>query len=98
ETLSHCTNGNTPIIIYTARDLDKRQDAQLRKYAKRIVLKTDKSISRLLNETTLFLHWLKGAEQPSRIKEPEDTSTVKLDDVEGKRLLLVDDDIRNLYS
>lgn len=98
ETLSHCTNGNTPIIIYTARDLDKRQDAQLRKYAKRIVLKTDKSISRLLNETTLFLHWLKGVEQPAHMKEPEDTSTVKLTDVEGKRLLLVDDDIRNLYS
>ncbi|MEE2732843.1 MAG: response regulator [Pseudomonadota bacterium] len=98
ETLSHCTNGNTPIIIYTARDLDKRQDAQLRKFAKRIVLKTDKSISRLLNETTLFLHWLKGAEQPAHLKEPEDTSTVKLTDVDGKRLLLVDDDIRNLYS
>ena len=98
ETLSHCTNGNTPIIIYTARDLDKRQDAQLRKYAKRIVLKTDKSISRLLNETTLFLHWLKGVEQAAPLKEPEDTATVKLNDVEGKRLLLVDDDIRNLYS
>lgn len=98
ETLSQCTNGNTPIIIYTARDLDKRQDAQLRKYAKRIVLKTDKSISRLLNETTLFLHWLKGAEQPAHLKDAEDTSSVKLTDVEGKRLLLVDDDIRNLYS
>ncbi|RLU02754.1 MAG: response regulator [Ketobacter sp.] len=98
ETLSHCTNGNTPIIIYTARDLDKRQDAQLRKYAKRIVLKTDKSISRLLNETTLFLHWLKGSEQPAHLDEPEDTANVKLTDVEGKRLLLVDDDIRNLYS
>ncbi|HBO94814.1 MAG: two-component system sensor histidine kinase/response regulator [Pseudomonadales bacterium] len=98
ETLSHCTNGNTPIIIYTARDLDKRQDAQLRKYAKRIVLKTDKSISRLLNETTLFLHWLQGSDKPSHGNEPEDPSTVNLIDVEGKRLLLVDDDIRNLYS
>lgn len=98
ETLSHCTNGNTPIIIYTARDLDKHQDAQLRKYAKRIVLKTDKSISRLLNETTLFLHWLQGAEKPVNKNEPEDTSSVSLDEVAGKRLLLVDDDIRNLYS
>lgn len=98
ETLSQCTNGNTPIIIYTARDLDKRQDSLLRKFAKRIVLKTDKSISRLLNETTLFLHWLQGAEKKIEVSEPEDTSQVELREVEGKRLLLVDDDIRNLYS
>lgn len=98
ETLSHCTNGNTPIIIYTARDLDKRQDTQLRKYARRIVLKTDKSISRLMNETTLFLHWLQGSDQSYKSDESTNTSEVQLEEIEGKKLLLVDDDIRNLYS
>ncbi|AUM14507.1 hypothetical protein Kalk_19660 [Ketobacter alkanivorans] len=98
ETLSNCTNGNTPIIIYTARDLDKRQDTLLRKYAKRIVLKTDKSIARLLNETTLFLHWLQGVDQTRKTTGSTDTESVQLGGVEGKRLLLVDDDIRNLYS
>jgi CheY-like chemotaxis protein len=98
ETLSHCTNANTPIIIYTARDLDKRQDAQLRKYARRIVLKTDKSISRLLNETTLFLHWLQGANQTTEAAVSSTTDSVQLHEMEDKKLLLVDDDIRNLYS
>jgi len=98
ETLSQCTNGNVPIIIYTARDLDKRQDSQLRKYARRIVLKTDKSIARLLNETTLFLHWLQGSDPNMKPGGKEDPESVKINEVEGRKLLLVDDDIRNLYS
>jgi CheY-like chemotaxis protein/putative methionine-R-sulfoxide reductase with GAF domain len=98
ETLSQCTNGNVPIIIYTARDLDKKQDALLRKHAKRIVLKTDKSISRLLNETTLFLHWLQGSDKVTVKDVPVELANVELDASDGKKLLLVDDDIRNLYS
>lgn len=85
----------THIIIYTAKDISKKQDAHLRRYADRIVLKTDKSINRLLNETSLFLHWLKGDDK-HHSKEP----TLIADDgmAKGKHILLVDDDIRNLYS
>ncbi|MCG8315325.1 MAG: response regulator [Pseudomonadales bacterium] len=84
----------THIIIYTARDLTKKQDAQLRRYADRIVLKTDQSIHRLLNETSLFLHWLKDDKQA-----PEPLTHLTGDPLEeDKHILLVDDDIRNLYS
>lgn len=99
KSLSNATSGEVPIIIYTARDLDKKQDAELRKYARRIVLKTEQSISRLLSETTLFLHWLQGQEQSSLEPEPmQEYEQADLDAHKGKRLLLVDDDIRNLYS
>src|SRR5690606_2804590 len=60
EELGRNKDANTRIIIYTAQDLSKKQDAQLRRFADRVVLKTDQSIGRLLNETTLFLHWVKG--------------------------------------
>ncbi|RLP56203.1 MAG: response regulator [Ketobacter sp.] len=98
KALGEATLGNTPIIIYTARDLNKKQDADLRKYAKRIVLKTDKSISRLINETTLFLHWVNESDKTPNTKEWVDTSPSDGLNFVGKRLLLVDDDIRNLYS
>ncbi|MAR91283.1 MAG: two-component system sensor histidine kinase/response regulator [Pseudomonadales bacterium] len=98
QQLSTATGGAVPMIIYTARELDKKQDAQLRKYAKRIVLKTDKSIARLMNETTLFLHWLQGSDNSKPTTEAPIPDNVELVGVEGRRLLLVDDDIRNLYS
>lgn len=99
KSLHDATSAEVPIIVYTARDIDKKQDAELRKYARRIVLKTDQSISRLLSETTLFLHWLQDKDE--KIPKPEEMKTYEqadLDAHQGKRLLLVDDDIRNLYS
>lgn len=85
----------TPIIVYTARDLTKKQDADLRRHATRIVLKTDRSINRLMNETTLFLHWLQGNDAN---KLPVSPPLHEKTDAAGQRILVVDDDIRNLYS
>ncbi len=95
EKMGKLKDASTHIIIYTARDISKKQDAELRRYADRIVLKTDKSIHRLLSETSLFLHWLKGDD-----KQPVNTLTTLPEELltSGKHVLLVDDDIRNLYS
>jgi CheY-like chemotaxis protein len=95
ETIGKQKDELTHIIIYTARDISKKQDADLRRYADRIVLKTDQSITRLLNETTLFLHWLQrdGAEPAAAV-----AAQTQPDLQAGRHILLVDDDIRNLYS
>lgn len=95
ETIGKQKDELTHIIIYTARDISKKQDADLRRYADRIVLKTDQSITRLLNEATLFLHWLQrnGAES-----SPPPAAQVPPELQAGRQILLVDDDIRNLYS
>ena len=95
ETIGKQKDELTHIIIYTARDISKKQDADLRRYADRIVLKTDKSITRLLNETSLFLHWLKGDDKQQTREKPAAADEPL---AAGKRILLVDDDIRNLYS
>ena len=46
----------TPIVIYTARDLNRKEVARLRRVAKTIVIKDARSPERLLDETALFLH------------------------------------------
>lgn len=87
---------NVPVIIYTARDLTREQEARLRKYADRIILKTDQSADRLLSEASLFLHWVESKE-PGKSR-PADASTHRDDIFTGCKVLLVDDDMRNIYA
>lgn len=86
-----------PIIIYTGKDLTHEEEYRLQKYASSIIVKGVKSQERLLDETALFLH-----------RVIEDLPTVKkkmistLYDGEtifkGKKVLLVDDDMRNVFA
>jgi CheY-like chemotaxis protein len=87
---------NIPVIVYTARDLTREQESRLRKYADRIILKTDQSADRLLSEASLFLHWVDSKEQ----SKPRAAETgIHRDDVfTGCKVLLVDDDMRNIYA
>ncbi|GLI09734.1 hypothetical protein YDYSG_57660 [Paenibacillus tyrfis] len=86
-----------PIVIYTGKTLDKKEQLRLKKYAESIIIKDVKSPERLLDETSLFLH---------RVEEnlPEEKQQVlqKLHSIEtvfkGKKVLLVDDDIRNVFA
>jgi CheY-like chemotaxis protein len=86
-----------PIIVYTGRDLKKDETTRLGRLADTVVLKTANSRERLLDETTLFLHRVES-------KLPKDKQTLirklhKTDEIlQGKKILLVDDDIRNIYS
>jgi CheY-like chemotaxis protein/HAMP domain-containing protein len=88
-----------PVIVYTARDLTREQEARLRKYADRIILKTDQSAERLLSEASLFLHWVESANGSLNAKgRPSEISGHRDDVFSGKRVLLVDDDMRNIYA
>ncbi len=88
---------NLPIIVYTGKELSRDEENKLHKYADRIILKTEQSSERLLNEASLFLHWLE-----SNIPDDEKPSQTSLEHraevFEGKKLLLVDDDMRNIYA
>jgi CheY-like chemotaxis protein len=86
-----------PVIVYTGKELSREEEAHLRKYADRIILKTDRSSERLLNEASLFLHWLESTLPSNKRKNPE--LVEHRDDIfEGKKVLLVDDDMRNIYA
>lgn len=85
-----------PVIIYTAQDLTREQEARLRKYADRIILKTDHSQQRLLSEASLFLHWL-DHRQPAVLDNK--VSQLHRDNIFSDcHVLLVDDDMRNIYA
>jgi CheY-like chemotaxis protein len=85
------------VVIYTGKDLTRDEEARLRKYADRIILKTERSHERLLNEASLFLHWLESTLPAHRRGNPE--LIEHRDDIfEDKKLLLVDDDMRNIYA
>lgn len=86
-----------PIIIYTGKDLSKEENAKLMKFANTVVLKTVNSHERLLDETMLFLHRLESnlpKEKQNIIRKLHKTDEI----LKNKTILVVDDDIRNIYS
>ncbi|WP_020618827.1 response regulator [Paenibacillus daejeonensis] len=86
-----------PVIVYTGRELDKKEELRLKRYAGTIIVKDVKSPERLLDETTLFLHRVEA-------DMPEDKRNMlrKLHNIEsifeGRNILIVDDDVRNVFA
>ncbi|HEY8936761.1 MAG TPA: response regulator [Cyclobacteriaceae bacterium] len=86
-----------PIIVYTGRDLKKEDIARLDKLASTVILKTADSKERLLDETMLLLHRVESKlpkEKQSIIRKLHGADEV----LRNRKILLVDDDIRNIYS
>ncbi len=88
---------STPVIVYTGKDLSKSEATRLHKLSDAVVLKTVNSHDRLLDETMLFLHRVESKlprEKQMMIRKLHRTDEV----LRGKKVLVVDDDIRNIYS
>lgn len=86
-----------PVIVYTGRDLTADHEQQLRRYSSSIIIKGAKSPERLLDEVSLFLHQVVAdmpAEQQRMIRKARNRDAV----LEGRRILVVEDDVRNVYS
>jgi CheY-like chemotaxis protein/HAMP domain-containing protein len=90
-------NHDLPIIIYTGKELSPDDETKIKKYAETIIVKDVKSPERLLDETALFLHRIEAKlpEQKRKMLEHlHDADSV----VAGKNILVVDDDVRNIFS
>jgi CheY-like chemotaxis protein len=89
------THRRLPIIIYTAKDLPREEQARLRKLAESIVIKDVRSPERLVDETALLLH-----RNAARLPERQRRMLEHLHEgvLEGKKALIVDDDIRNIFA
>ncbi|MES2566291.1 MAG: response regulator [Bacteroidota bacterium] len=86
-----------PIIIYTGRELTKKENEELQKLASSVIIKGVKSEERLLDETALFLHRTIRNLPPAKqqmINNLYDKEVV----FQSKRILLVDDDLRNVFA
>ncbi|MFP5394453.1 MAG: response regulator, partial [Gammaproteobacteria bacterium] len=86
-----------PIIVYTGKELTRREETRLKKYAETIIVKDVKSPERLLDETALFLHRVEAKlpEQKRRMLERLHNADAVF---AGKKVLVVDDDVRNIFS
>ena len=95
ELMEHLATGPEampPVVVYSGRDLDPQEQQKLRRYADAIVLKGARSSERLLQEVGPFLQDIpKAAAAPAA-----DASLPAA--LAGHRILLVDDDMRNLFA
>lgn len=86
-----------PVIIYTGRDLSSAEEERLRRFSNSIIIKSARSPERLLSEVTLFLHSVEAELPPARQKMLRELRN-REDTLDGARILLVDDDVRNIFA
>ena len=86
-----------PVIIHSGRELTREEEKKLRHFAESIIVKGALSPERLLNEVSLFLHLVESNLHPSKQRMIR-ASTDKEAMLEGQKILLVDDDMRNVFS
>jgi HAMP domain-containing protein/CheY-like chemotaxis protein len=93
------TNGrsNIPIIIYTGKELTRKEERHLKQVATSIIIKEADSPERLLAETALFLHRVEA-----NLPEPKRRMIEQLNRKDpmlaGRKVLVVDDDVRNIFA
>jgi CheY-like chemotaxis protein/signal transduction histidine kinase/CHASE3 domain sensor protein len=87
-----------PVIVNTAMELDKTSVSRLMKYANAMVVKTNKSSDRLIDEVNLFLNKISNAPVAGSYAAKAAATTAGKDGVKGKKVLIVDDDMRNIFA
>ena len=86
-----------PVVVFTGKELSPEEDARLHVLARSVVVKGVESPERLLDETALFLHRV-VADLPV-IKQKMLERLHRSDDaLVGKKVLVVDDDVRNIFA
>jgi CheY-like chemotaxis protein len=86
-----------PVLVYSAKDFSPKEKTHLKQYANRILLKDVASVDLLLEEVVLLLHINHKELQPEKqmiidnLRSREDVLT-------DKTILIVDDDVRNLFA
>lgn len=90
---------HVPVIINTAMELDQDKIAHIMKYSEAMVLKSNKSNDRLIDEVSLFMNKLKKQDNHSGIplRKAKTVSTIEKV-LKNKTILITDDDMRNIFA
>jgi signal transduction histidine kinase/DNA-binding response OmpR family regulator len=86
-----------PVIIYAERELTPAEEAILQKYHDLLTIKEVYSPERLVDEVTLFLHQVEAQlpqEQQQLLHKVRNKEAI----LAGKKVLIVDDDMRNIFA
>lgn len=92
---------HVPVIINTAMELDDEKMAHIMRYSEAMVLKSNKSNDRLIDEVSLFMNKLKQAAPTPAMTTtgPKNKAVSTIEKVlEGKTVLIADDDMRNIFA
>jgi len=87
----------TTMILHSARDFTQGELIQLKRLNHKIITKTPDSHVRLLEEILVLLHIDKKYISESKLKLI-DTVRDSKDILDGRKVLVVDDDVRNLFA
>ncbi len=97
EQLQANNQSELPIIVYTGKELTRKEEIHLRRVAASVIIKEADSPERLLAETALFLHRVEAnLPEPKRkmIEQLNRRDPVLAD----RKVLVVDDDVRNIFA
>ncbi|QEL16236.1 hybrid sensor histidine kinase/response regulator [Limnoglobus roseus] len=86
-----------PVVVFTGKDLTAEEQSKLKALAKSVVLKDVQSPERLLDETALFLHRI-VTDLPADKQKMLDQLHNSKDVLRGRKVLVVDDDARNIFA
>jgi len=87
----------TPVVVFTGKELEPEEQIRLKRMAKSIVLKDVRSPERLLDETALFLHRVVTelpVEKQAMLERLHHSKEV----LRNRKVLVVDDDARNIFA
>jgi HAMP domain-containing protein/signal transduction histidine kinase/CheY-like chemotaxis protein len=94
---NNITGQETAIIVHSAGDVNKKQMSKLNRFAHRIITKSAVSLDELVDQTALFMHRV-HKELPISMQQRIESFYLKEDVLQGKNVLIVDDDVRNLFA
>jgi len=86
-----------PVVVFTGKDLSPEEDARLHLLARSVVVKGVESPERLLDETALFVHRV-VTDLPPEKQKMLDLLHHSDEALVGKKVLVVDDDVRNIFA
>ncbi|HEX5113341.1 MAG TPA: response regulator, partial [Saprospiraceae bacterium] len=95
--ISFLKEKSTPVIIYSAKDFTKNEANHLNALSNKIILKGVNSLEHLLEEAVIQLHIDHHQLAPEKRRFIENIRR-KSDILTGKNILVVDDDVRNLFA
>ncbi|MEA2784460.1 MAG: hypothetical protein QOF71_564, partial [Candidatus Eremiobacteraeota bacterium] len=92
----HSAHLRVPVIVYTGRELTEQEDGAIRRLSESVIVKDAMSPERLIEETTYFLNQVEA--RLPEVKRPVHRGTTNASSLEGRTILITDDDTRNIYA
>jgi len=88
-------NFDTPVIIYTEKALSEEEESKIKELTESIITHAPHDEDRLADEVNLFLYHIKEVTSKETAKGKQIDKDLAL---KNKKILVVDDDIRNVYA